>query len=70
MNVQVLRGVIAQLVASPRDFLAGWMEGRHRFVLASCKDVIDASIFPRGSVHFAASQAAVAFYQALDDGGA
>jgi hypothetical protein len=67
MNTNVISAVIGQLGAHPRAFLAGWIEGRHRYQVAACKDVIAGSIIPRGSIGFAASQAAVAFYQALDE---
>lgn len=66
MNVTVLSAVIGQLGTQPRAFLAGWIEGRHRYQVAASKDGIAGSVIERGSIGFAASQAAVAFYQALD----
>lgn len=67
MNPRVVAAIIGGLADKPREFLGGWIEGRTRYMLAPSKDVISASIFPRGSMHYAASQAAVAFHQALDD---
>lgn len=67
MNPRVVRAIIGGLADRPREFLAGWMEGRTRYMLAASKDVISATIFERGSMRYAASQAAVAFHQALDD---
>lgn len=68
MNMSVLRSVMGGLASRPRDFMAGWMEGKTRYDLAQSKDVIAGSMMPRGSIMFAASQAAVAFHQALGDG--
>lgn len=69
MNTNLVKAIIGQLATSPRDFLGGWMEGRTRYMLAENKNVIEASAWPRGSIQFAASQAAVAFHQALGDEG-
>lgn len=68
MNSNVLSGIIGQLGTHPRAFLAGWIEGRHRYqTAAGDKSIISGSVIPRGSIGYAASQAAVAFYSALDD---
>lgn len=67
MNANVIRAVVTHLGVAPREFAAGWLEGRTRYMLAPHKDVIAGSIFARGSTGFAASQAAVAFHQGLDD---
>lgn len=66
MNTNVLGAIIGQLGTHPRAFLAGWVEGRHRYQTAPNKGVIPGSVIERGSIGFAASQAAVAFYEALD----
>lgn len=67
MNARLVAAIIGHLGNTPRDFLGGWMEGRTRYMVASSKDVISGSIFERGTVRFAASQAAVAYHQALGD---
>lgn len=60
MNVAaVLR--VAGLVEGPREFAAGWIEGRNRFQRRA-GDTIPNSWFDRQTVGRAASQAAVAFY--------
>lgn len=67
MNARIVAAIIGHLGTTPRDFLGGWIEGRTRYMLAPNKDVISGSIFDAGTVRYAASQAAVAFHQALDD---
>lgn len=65
MNTNVLTAIIGQLGVHPRAFLAGWWEGRHRYQVSDGQ-VIPASIFERGSIGYAASQASVAFHGGLD----
>jgi hypothetical protein len=66
MNPALVRVMLAQLGQSSSQFLAGWAEGRTRYSGAPDKDVIPGSGYPRGSVAYAASQAAVAFHHALE----
>jgi hypothetical protein len=44
-----------------KDFAAGWMEGEARSSALGAPEVVPGSHFSKGSVAFAASQAAVAF---------
>lgn len=66
MNTNVLKAVIDHLAAHPRVFLAGWVEGKHRYQGIGSPSVYPGSVFPVGSIGFAASEAALAFYRALD----
>lgn len=61
-----LKWVANMIGVSARDFASGWMEGRTRYQGAQDKRVIPGSFFKAGSVAFAASQAAVGFYEGLE----
>lgn len=53
--------------ATAGDWLAGWIEGRTRYHLAGAgRSLIPASSFPARSNRRAASDAAVAYYLALN----
>jgi hypothetical protein len=64
VSIKALAGLLG---VSAGDFIAGWIEGRTRYQLAPHKDVIAGSTLPPRSVGRAASQAAVAYYEALDE---
>jgi hypothetical protein len=67
MNDGALQLLAASIGISFREFALGWVEGRQRYQLARDKNVIGASGYPERSPARAASQAAVAYYQALND---
>jgi hypothetical protein len=60
------RDLAAVAAVSGRDFLRGWIEGRSRFRQAATPGDIRPSWFDRRTLGRAASNAAVAFYLALD----
>ncbi len=62
----LLAAIGGHLAGAPRDFAAGWLEGRTRYRNAADKRQVGNSWFDPQTVGRAASQAAVAFYQALD----
>ncbi len=62
----LLAAIGGQLAGAPRDFAAGWLDGRTRYRNAADKRRPANSWFDRGTLGYAASCAAVAFYQALD----
>ena len=65
-SVNVVRDVFARIAHSPREFGAGWIEGRWRYNQAAGAAPFPPSWFEPGSVGRAASQAAIAFYLSRD----
>jgi hypothetical protein len=49
-----------------RDFAEGWLEGRGRYKAQHAPQVVGGSQHKPGTVQFAASQAAVAFYIGME----
>lgn len=62
-----LRFLAGMAGVNARDFAAGWYEGLVRAKGSLASDIIPASMYDRGTVAFAASQAAVAFKIGLDE---
>lgn len=58
-------GVIPWLGLNAKLFALGWAEGHVRAHSKNAPDVIPGSMYDQGTVEFAASQAAVAFFIAL-----
>lgn len=63
-----LRALTTMLGINTRDFAAGWIEGKARYSAEGVPAVIPGSRHRAGSVAFAASQAAVAFYIGMESG--
>lgn len=68
MNVKALGAIVSSLAEQPREFGAGWIEGRWRYHQAAGSRAFPRSWFAPGTVGRAASQAAVAYYVSLDGG--
>ena len=66
MNVRVLQAIVTQLADKPREFAAGWIEGKTRYARGAGSRAYGPSWFDAGTVGRAASQAAIAFYVSLD----
>lgn len=59
--------MVARLIGvNAKDFAEGWFEGRGRYKSTGNKAVIPGSSYQAGTVAFAASQAAVAFYIGME----
>jgi hypothetical protein len=65
VNRAQLAALVGQAAAGPREFAAGWIEGRTRYRNARGRQVLPSWFGPRTTGR-AASQAAVAFYRSLD----
>lgn len=59
MNIRMLATMFG---ISTRAFVAGWIEGQARYQADGSPSIVPGSAHRPGSVEFAASQAAVAYY--------
>ena len=57
-----VRLIAAFSVTSSKAFGVGWIEGHNRYKADGSPSIVPGSMFTPGTVEFAASQAAVAFY--------
>lgn len=63
MNLKLVASVFG---INAKAFMVGWVEGHSRVSADGAPAIVPGSHFPAGSVEFAASQAAVAFYIARE----